>query len=267
MIDTSDFEMNKIFWEQNFLYFSDKHYKVNNIIHSATKMERDFITDIENKNLLHIFCSFGMNSFVLEDLGATVTGVDYNKHSIDFANKYKNKVNSNTTFICEDFFKFNSENKFDVIYGSYGVLDWVHDVDLFIDQIYNLLIPGGRFIFVEFHSDFFEKKFSQMGGVMYGDNQYEIKSNYKNRVGVPKSSPLGNGYTEAEDVYLRPFVHDTNQFISKLKLRGFSKNRLEFYDYINFRMGKDVEISRNKFRNKELEPNQKMSFGLDFTKI
>ena len=116
---------------------------------------------------------------------------------------------------------------------------------------------------IEFTTEFFEAKFKQLGGVKLEGNQYEIKTDLTHRVGTSKSSPMGGNNSEHE-VIMRPYLHNTNRFISKLFTRGFKEGTVKYYDHINFRMGSDIEIDKNKYKNKDVQGN--MCFGLILNK-
>jgi len=253
---------NRIFWEAYVDDLLSNKYNYS-VTHSASKIERALMKDLEGKKVLHPFCNFGMNTFVLEDLGGVVTGVDYNSSAIEYAINYGKRINSKAKFICDDFFLHTFDEKYDVIFLSYGILDWVSDIDNFIEKLYGLLEDGGRLIMIEFTTEFFEAKFKQLGGVKLEGNQYEIKTDLTHRVGTSKSSPMGGNNSEHE-VIMRPYLHNTNRFISKLFTRGFKEGTVKYYDYINFRMGSDIEIDKNKYKNKDVQGN--MCFGLILNK-
>jgi len=253
---------NKIFWDA---YVSDLLSNKYNygVTHSATKIEREFMQELKGKKILHPFCNFGMNTFVLEDKGGVVTGLDYNPSAIQYANDYKKRIGSNVEFICDDFFEYEFKDKYDVIFLSYGILDWVEDIDAFIDRLYDLLVDEGRLIMVEFTTQFFEAKFKQLGGKVLKDNQYEIKTDLTYRIGTPNSSIMGGNISE-EEVIMRPYLHNTNRFISKLLTKGFREGYVKYYDHINFKMGNDIEIGKNRYKNKDVEGN--MCFGMIYIK-
>lgn len=257
----NSYGMSKNFWEHYTIERFSRN-NVNNIIPSITLIEKEFIHNLKNKKVFHPFCNFGMNSFMLEKQGGVVTALDYNKYSIELANLYKQKINSNITFICDDFFNHEPIELYDVIYASYGVLDWIEDIDLFLKKIYSLLNTTGQFIFIEYHSDLFLHKINDLGGTLDNNNQYKIVTGYTNTINGSTKSILGGEHRNTEPVYMKPYLHNTDDFINSLNGNGFNIERLEFYNYINFKLGNDIQLGPKKYRHVHLSKNDIMCFGL-----
>ena len=253
---------NKIFWEINSQNILTKHQSRGTP--PVTLIEKEYILDFNEKEILHLFCNFGLTSFYLEGLGGKVTGIDYNKHAINFANKRKAELKSKVNFICSDFFKFNSDTLYDIVYGSYGILDWVENIQNFSKIIYNILKPGGKFILIEYHSDFFKLKFEQLNGIEVTPNQFKIPTNFTHRTST--SSLIGGGVISEQPVFMYPFLHNTDSFLETLKNIGFKQSKLKYYDHINFKMGHSMTIGPNKFRNAFLEKGKSMCYGFEFIK-
>jgi len=253
--------MSKDFWEQYTKHLFTKKYSVNNIIHSISSIEREFLNDLDDKRVLHPFCNFGMNTFSLEQMGADVVGLDYNPHAIDIANRYKENIKSKSIFLCGDFFEYETDNLYDIVYASFGVLDWVEDIELFLNKINSLLKTDGKFIMVEYHSDFFIEKLSELG-TRISDSTYEIKTGFKKVIGTSASSLMGNGYDTKEDVIAKPQLHNTNEFLKSVQDMGFIIDKIEYFDYISWKMGNDIKIGSQKYRNKNLKEGDKMAFGI-----
>lgn len=253
--------MSKDFWEQYTKHLFTTKYSVNNIIHSISSIEKLFLNDLKGKRVLHPFCNFGMNTFMLEQMGADVVGLDYNPHAIDIANRYKENIKSNSIFLCGDFFDYETDNLYDIVYASFGVLDWVDDIELFLNKIHSLLKIGGQFILVEYHSDFFVEKLSELG-TRTSDSTYEIKTGFKKVIGTPASSLMGNGYDIKENITAKPQLHNTDEFLKSVQGVGFNIDKIEYFDYISWKMGNDIKIGSRKYRNKNLKEGDKMAFGI-----
>lgn len=256
---------NKLFWEinsQNILNSLQSR-----VTPPITYIEKEYILDFNQKEILHLFCNFGLTSFYLENLGGRVTGVDYNEYAISYANIRKSGLGSEVNFICSDFFELDNKKSYDIIYGSYGVLDWVENIDTFINKIDSLLKTEGRFIFIEYHSDLFKLKFEQLNGIKISENQYKIPTNYIHRTNEHMSSLMGGGFTKEESVYMYPFLHNTDIFLNKLNNAGFRQKKLNFYDHINFKMGHSTTIGSNMYRNAFLKDGEYMCYGIEYQKV
>jgi len=85
--------------------------------------------------------------------GAIVTGVDLSEKSIKLAKKLSKETRIPATFICTDIFKLERvlNNKFDIIFMSYGVLLWLSNIDKWAKIVKHFLKKGGVFYIVEIH--------------------------------------------------------------------------------------------------------------------
>jgi SAM-dependent methyltransferase len=108
----------------------------------------------ENTGILEIGCGTGEAlKFIADKTGAKCLGIDLSKSFIDTANqKFKS---SNVSFEVADFNKpesFNGHlayNQFDYVIGN-GILHHLYyNLDNALANLYKLLKPGGKFIFIE----------------------------------------------------------------------------------------------------------------------
>lgn len=121
---------------------------------SLNPIELALLADVKNKSLLHLQCHFGQDTLSWARLGARVTGVDLSPTAIEYANKLKQSLNIEATFIASDVYSFSTINThlFDIVYTSYGVLNWLPNLSKWANVIANSLQKGGEFYLIEFHS-------------------------------------------------------------------------------------------------------------------
>lgn len=117
------------------------------------KLEREELGDISGKNILHLQCHFGMDTLSLEMLGASVTGVDFSEKAISTANELRDKLNMKSKFILSDVYSLPEklDEKFDIVYTTYGVLLWLHDINKWAETVSHFLKPGGYLYLAESH--------------------------------------------------------------------------------------------------------------------
>ena len=89
----------------------------------------------------------------LSRMGADVIGVDLSDKGIDAAKQLNTKLGLNAKFIHSDVYDLpnNLNEKFDIVFTSYGVVGWLPDINKWAETIAHFLKPGGKLIFVEFH--------------------------------------------------------------------------------------------------------------------
>lgn len=120
---------------------------------SLEKTELEELKDIKGKTMLHLMCHFGMDTLSWGRRGAIVTGVDISDNSIRLAKKLSHDVKVPAKFICSDIYTLPSllDEKFDIVFTSYGVLCWVSNIKKWAKLINHYLKPGGTFYIIELH--------------------------------------------------------------------------------------------------------------------
>ena len=242
------------FWENHF-YELLEEYRYLQIAPSLTNIERKYCEYISGKTL-HLFCNFGVNTFELEKFSDSIVGLDFSESAILYAKEFQSILNSKAQFICSDFFTFN-DSKFDTIYASYGILDWVEDLDLLFNKISSSLNPGGRLILVEFDEDFFKVLFREVGEKI-DESTYLVSTNLSKD--SSKSILGGNHRTQ---IKTKVHIHQMDRILNALEKSGLVLERLDEYDHINFKMiDSDIQIGKKAFRLANLPIDAKMCYGL-----
>ncbi len=120
---------------------------------TLTGLERREVGDVSGKTLLHLQCHFGLDTMSWERLGATVTGVDFSDAAIELAKSLRDETGSRARFILSDVYALADvlDERFDIVFTSYGVLCWLPDLDGWARTAARLLKPGGLFYIVEHH--------------------------------------------------------------------------------------------------------------------
>lgn len=150
-------EINKNSWNakvdphlKSDFYFVDEFLKGRN---SLNPIELELLGDIKGKNILHLQCHFGQDSISLSRMGAQVIGIDLSDKAIEAGKELAQQCGTDTEFICSDVYSLPEilDQKFDIVYTSYGVIGWLPDLDKWAEVISHYLKPGGKFIMAEFH--------------------------------------------------------------------------------------------------------------------
>ena len=120
---------------------------------SLKPIELDELGDVRGKSLLHLQCHFGLDTLSWARMGARVTGVDFSQASIELARSLSGELDLPARFICSDVYDLPGrlQERFDIVFTSYGVIDWLRDLEPWARVIASSLRPGGTFYMVEFH--------------------------------------------------------------------------------------------------------------------
>ncbi len=137
-------------------HFKSDFYNVAGFLKGASSLnpiETELFGDITHKSLLHLQCHFGLDTLSLARLGARVCGVDLSGVAIDQARILTDSVGLDARFIQSDVYELPGllDEKFDIVFTSYGVLGWLPDMQRWAETVKHFLKPGGMLILVEFH--------------------------------------------------------------------------------------------------------------------
>lgn len=114
---------------------------------------RGEIGDIEGKSVLHLQCHFGLDTLSLARLGASVTGLDFSPNGVATARKLSEQSGVPGRFIegrVEDVPSLIDE-QFDMVFTSWGAINWLGDLGAWAAAIDHSLKPGGVFYIADSH--------------------------------------------------------------------------------------------------------------------
>jgi 2-polyprenyl-3-methyl-5-hydroxy-6-metoxy-1,4-benzoquinol methylase len=120
---------------------------------SLNDIELGLLGDVKGKSILHLQCHFGQDSMELARMGANVIGVDLSDASISAARKLNEELELNANFVVSDVLELigKIDQKFDLVFTSYGTIGWLPDLNIWAETIAHYLKPGGQLIFADFH--------------------------------------------------------------------------------------------------------------------
>lgn len=138
------------------IHAKSKSYNLKSFLEGETSLhslELEALGDVNEKNLLHLQCHFGLDTLSWARLGAKVTGVDFSSTAITLARELTKKTGLEAEFICCNIYDLANhlDRQFDIVYSTYGVINWLHDLKTWARIIARYLEPSGIFYLVEFH--------------------------------------------------------------------------------------------------------------------
>ncbi len=117
--------------------------------------------DEKELNILDLGCGPGLYTEILAQKGHKVSGLDFSKHSIEYAKKSAERKNLDITYIRDNYLDYcPGENIYDLvilIYTDFGVLN-PEERDKLLNNICKILKPGGIFIFDVLNDNSIEDK-------------------------------------------------------------------------------------------------------------
>ena len=197
----------------------------------------------------------------LSRMGADVIGVDLSDKGIDAAKQLNTKLRLNAKFIHSDVYDLpnNLNEKFDIVFTSYGVIGWLPDINKWAETIAHFLKPGGKLIFVEFHPFVW----------MYDDDFLKVSYNYfkdEPIVGEENGS-YADKNTENKYKYMC-WNHGLGEVTSALLKVGLSLEHLKEYNYSPYDcFANTVKIDEDKYQIKSFEDKAPLCYSIVAKKI
>ena len=174
-----------------------------------------------------------MDTLSLSKMGANVVGVDFSEEAIQTAKSLNEELGLNAQFYCCNIYDAPTVlqgQQFDIVYTSYGVVNWLPDLIQWGQVISQMLKDGGKFVIVEFHPVLwmFNEDFSQ---VRYA---YSRKEPYA----VEEAT-----YTDSENDNRQKTVtwnHGLAVVLNGLQIKSFGE-----YDYSPFTLFGNMTVEKN----------------------
>lgn len=223
---------------------------------SLNDIELQLLGDIKGKKILHLQCHFGQDTISLSRLGADVTGVDLSDKAIESAKEIAKQTNSTANFICCDIYDLPNflDQKFDIIFTSYGTIGWLPDLDKWAKTISSFLKPNGQFVFVEFHPVVW----------MFDDNFDGIGYRYFNSGPIVETE---NGtYADRDASITQEYImwnHGLGEVVNSLIKSDLEICSLDEFDYSPYNcFNNTIEIQPKKYRIEKLEDKIPMVYSI-----
>ncbi len=111
------------------------------------------VGDVRGKKLLHLQCHFGLDTLSWARLGADATGVDFSEAGIEEARALADELKIPARFVLSNVYSVRDilKDDFDVVFSSYGAVNWLPDLAAWAGIIASYLRPGGFFYLIDAH--------------------------------------------------------------------------------------------------------------------
>ncbi|CAF0874154.1 unnamed protein product [Adineta steineri] len=199
---------------------------------SLNSIEIDLLGNIQEKRIIHLQCHFGLDTLSLARRGAKqVIGVDISEKAIAKAQELATATNLtvSTQFICCNIYDLHqhlslheSENLFDIVFASYGTINWLPDINQWAHIVSSCLKPNGIFVMVEFHPslDMFNEDYTRIENSYF--NQGPIVSEREGTY-ADRTAPIRNQSVE--------WCHNLSDVIQALIQNGLRIETIKEFDY------------------------------------
>ena len=258
-------EINKNSWNKKVEYhLNSDFYFVEEFIAGRTSLnepELKLLGDVKGKKILHLQCHFGQDSISLARMGAEVTAIDLSDKAILEARILADKCGVKVNFIESDVYLLPEilDEKFDVVFTSYGTIGWLPDLQKWAKVISHFLKPEGRFIFVEFHPVVW----------MFDDDFTKIAYDYSST--EPIVEIYEGTYADREAKISQEYVmwnHSLADVFQNLINQNLVISTFEELDWSPYACFKHtVEFEKGKYRISKLDHKIPMVYSISARKI
>lgn len=266
MTDTNTyFEANRALWNKKTpVHVNSEFYDV-----EGFKAGRNVLTEIElnelgnevkGKSLLHLQCHFGLDTLSFARMGAKVTGIDISDAAISKANAIAKETNIAANFVRCNVYdtRQHVQDKFDIVFTSYGTIGWLPDLDKWAKVIAESTKQGGTFYMADFHPV-----------VWMMDNEFtKIQYSYFNTEVIEEESETtytDGGAIEKSKEY--GWNHNISEILNALLKQGFELHYFNEFDFAPYNcFSNTVKVAENRWQIKGLEGVMPMVYSFKMVK-
>jgi SAM-dependent methyltransferase len=151
----------------------------------------------EGTTLLHLQCHFGMDTLSWARLGAHVVGLDLSDEAVTLARRLADEVglSGRAAFVCSDLYAASDhlgDREFDVVFVSWGAVEWLPDLERWAGIIARHLRPGGTFYMAEIHP------FAYALDEVPGELDVQVKYRLLPAPDQPEVDPVDGSYADRD---------------------------------------------------------------------
>lgn len=151
----------------------DSASRKHEFISKSVKWISSLCNTTNSKKLLDLGCGPGVYAEKFCDMGFEVTGIDFSKRSIEFAEESAVAKHKTIEYKCQNYLDIDYENEFDIItliYCDFGVLN-PKDRELLLLKIRRALKPDGKLVLDGFTKNNYAN-FVECQKILYEDKGY-----------------------------------------------------------------------------------------------
>lgn len=136
-------------------YRLDQFLAGEDILHDIEHAE---IGDVSGLRIAHLQCHIGLDTLCLARRGASCVGLDFSPRAIAGARELQEKTGLDARFVEGDVYDARRliEGMFDMVYVTWGAINWLPDIRRWARVVCSLLKPGGRLYLLEGHPAFLQ---------------------------------------------------------------------------------------------------------------
>lgn len=215
---------------------------------SLTVIEQEELSDVRGKSMLHLQCHFGQDTLSWAVKGAKMTAIDLSDKAIDYAQNLSDELNIPARFVCCNVYdtRKHIQEKFDIVFTSYGTIGWLPDLDLWAKVVADSLKPGGTFYIVEFHPLIWTLSQEDWKSIGYSYFNDEVIEEINEGTYADRNAPIR--HTEYS------WNHPTSELLNALIKQGIQIEHFNEFPFSTYNVFPNMEkIGEGKYVFKHLK--------------
>jgi SAM-dependent methyltransferase len=201
---------------------------------TLSEPELSLAGDVSAARLLHLQCHFGMDTLSWARRGARVTGADFSERAIEQARRLAAETGLDATFVVADVIDLPArlDGDFDVVFTSFGVLNWLPDVPRWAEVVAHFVRSGGFFYIAEAHP---------FAWVFDDDAATDLRLHYHywpspEPLVFPNDGSYADPAVPVEEPFEYAWQHSMGEIISSLAAAGLRIDYLHEHPWVPWKM-------------------------------
>ncbi len=246
-------------------------YAVETVLKGGDKLnaiEAGEIGDVRGLRIAHLQCHFGLDSLCLARRGASVVGLDFSPEAIAEARRLAEATGLPATFVEGNVYDAREliAGDFDLVYVTWGAINWLPDIRRWGRVVASLLKAGGRLYLAESHPS--TLCLEEVDGVIRAVAKYPWRS----APGEPIREEIPVTYngdpTELANRQTCEWIHPFSEILGGLIGAGMRLDRLNEFDALTWPLFPMMQEGEDGlYRLPEGAPKLPLAFSLQMTKI
>jgi SAM-dependent methyltransferase len=238
-MSTADFfEANRKSWNERVAIHrrdATGFYAVERFLAGEDKLgaiEASEIGDVAGLRIAHLQCHFGLDTLCLARRGAEVFGLDFSEAAIAEARRLAAASGLTATFVEANVYDARASlpGDFDMVYVTWGAINWLPDIGRWAAVVASLLKPGGHLYLAESHPSTL-----CLDAV---DGRIVPRFNWRSPPDQPYSSDDAVTYTGDETLLVNQrcydWMHPLSEIIGGLRAAGLALDWLHEHDALTW---------------------------------
>lgn len=272
-MESEHFEINRRSWDERVAIHrrdATGFYDVEAVLDGRDKLypiEASEIGDIRNLRVAHLQCHFGLDTLCLARRGAEATGLDFSSAAISEARRLAEATGLGASFVEGNVYDARSllDGDFDLLYVTWGAINWLPDIRRWGGMVASLLKPGGVLYLAESHPS--TLCLEEIDGIIQAVPRYGWRTPPEAPIREDVPTTYNGDPTELENRQTREWIHPLSEILGGLLAAGMRLDWLHEFDALPWPLfPMMVEGEDRLFRMPAGAPQLPLSFSLRMTK-